>query len=61
MDFARTEEEVEEQRGRVLDQMDAAGGRSHSKWPGMTFEQGVLATIEWLLGDRDDPPIEETA
>lgn len=30
-----------------------------SMWPGMTFEEGVIATIDWLTGRREDPPMED--
>lgn len=27
-----------------------------TRWPGMTFEQGVADTISWMTGDSDEPP-----
>jgi hypothetical protein len=30
-----------------------------SKYPGMTYEEGVRAALEWVTGDVDDHPMEE--
>lgn len=30
-----------------------------SKFPGMSYEQGVKAGIEWLVGDSDQNPMED--
>ena len=30
-----------------------------SQYPGMTYEQGVLAGIEWVLGHIDEIPFED--
>lgn len=30
-----------------------------SATPGMTYEQGVKAGIEWVIGDKEEMPIEE--
>lgn len=51
----RTEEEVDHQRDLAIEAV-ASGG---SRWPGMTYEQGVEATLSWLVGDRDETPMEE--
>lgn len=29
-----------------------------SKWPGMSYEQGVEAALDWVLGERDESPME---
>jgi hypothetical protein len=34
---------------------EAEGGRH---FPGMSYEEGVIAAIDWLVGDRDDAPDE---
>lgn len=28
-----------------------------SRYPGMTFEQGVREAIEWITGNQDDMPL----
>lgn len=30
-----------------------------SKYPGMSYEEGVRAALEWVTGDVDDHPMEE--
>ena len=27
-----------------------------SKYPGMTYEQGIVEALRWVLGEQDDPP-----
>ena len=35
-----------------------AFGRKH--YPGMSYEEGVLAAIDWLFGDRREAPDEDS-
>jgi len=30
-----------------------------SRFPGMTYEQGIRETLEWIIGDTDDYPLPE--
>lgn len=30
-----------------------------SKWPGMTYEEGVSAALRWVSGDTDEHPMED--
>lgn len=30
-----------------------------SKYPGMTFEQGIREAIDWITGQTNEPPIED--
>ena len=30
-----------------------------TKWPGMSYEEGVKAGIEWVLGYNDDDPMSD--
>ena len=30
-----------------------------SKWPSMTYEEGVVAALEWVLGESTQSPMEE--
>lgn len=30
-----------------------------SRWPGMTYEQGVADALNWVMGNRDESPFEE--
>lgn len=50
----RSNREIDNQLNRGAAWEDAGG----SSVRGMTYESGVKAAIEWLMGDRDDVPIE---
>ena len=50
----RTEEEINDVLNKAVEGVD--GG---SKWPGMSYEQGVQETIDWLTGNSDHNPMEE--
>jgi hypothetical protein len=30
-----------------------------SKYPGMSYEEGIRAALEWVTGDVDEHPMEE--
>ena len=30
-----------------------------SKWPGMSYEAGVEAALQWVLGSREEPPMSD--
>jgi hypothetical protein len=51
--IARTEKEVED----MLNDGMPDGAEGESRWPGMTYEQGVDATARWVLGWTDDNPM----
>ena len=51
----RTEEEVNE----VIDKTAAQDNEGGSRWPGMTYEQGVRNALDWILGNNDDNPMED--
>lgn len=46
-----TREEIED----VLNQCAEAEEEGRSKYPGMTYEQGVEYTLKWLDGNADNP------
>lgn len=48
-EYRRTPQEVEELRDKV----DEGGP---SKYPGMTYEQGIAETIDWIFGHQDEAP-----
>lgn len=52
----RPQAEIDEQLNLALDSEEA--GRS--RWPGMTYEQGVEAAIRWVTGQVDDKPMADT-
>lgn len=52
----RTEQEIDTQMNLAQDQVSNGGG---SKWPGMTFEQGVALALAWALGHEETAPMED--
>jgi len=49
VEIKRTEEELY----RVLDWAQDVQG---SRYPGMSYEDGIIYTLDWILGRTDDPP-----
>ena len=48
----RTEQEIEAMTDKAVE-------HSHeNKWPGMTYEQGVRAALDWVMEYEDDDPTE---
>jgi hypothetical protein len=43
----------------VLNQAYEITDEGPSKFPGMSYEGGVIAGIEWMRGDRDEDPMED--
>ncbi|QGJ89476.1 hypothetical protein PBI_SMARTIES_73 [Microbacterium phage Smarties] len=37
------------------EQIDNGG----SRWPGMSYEQGLVAGLQWVTGETDDHPYED--
>lgn len=54
MNVVRTKEEIE----RVLEECDRLNKSGESRMYGMTYEQGVSAMYEWLIGDTDISPLD---
>ncbi|QJD53287.1 hypothetical protein SEA_TEMPO_65 [Microbacterium phage Tempo] len=50
-----TEEQVDDAINTAYELKDEVG----SKWPGMSYEDGVIAALEWIKGDREENPFEE--
>ncbi len=50
----KTQAEIEDQQGAAAEATD-----SPSKMFSMSYEEGVLATLDWVLGTMDEPPIQE--
>lgn len=51
----RSDEEVDKAMNAAGEQRDKGG----SRWPGMSYEEGVLAALAWILGQDDANPMEE--
>jgi hypothetical protein len=55
MSIERTDQEIDEQRNAASEALDEGG----SKWPGMSYEQGVQNALAWVVGDSEDLPMED--
>lgn len=53
--ISRTDEEIDDLREKCIEQENEGG----SKYHGLTYEQGIEAAVGWLVGDRDDNPMED--
>jgi predicted secreted Zn-dependent protease len=53
-EIVRKEEEVDDLLNKCSDQINDGG----SKYPGMTYEQGIEAAIRWLTDDQWENPLE---
>jgi len=49
-----TKKQIEDQLAQAIDA--SANG---SKWPGMSYEEGVAAALRWVLGESDEKPMED--
>jgi hypothetical protein len=47
--FKRKPQEVADFREKVYE-------TDPSNYPGMTYEQGIAETLDWILGNSDEPP-----
>jgi len=50
-DIERDDDEINE----LLDTCSAHA--NESKFPGMTYEEGIRAAIEWVTGESDEKPM----
>lgn len=50
----RTQKEIDDLLNRCVD----SENEGSSEYPGMTYEQGIRAGIEWLLGETNDYPFD---
>lgn len=41
----------------VLNEAEESGERGKTQFPGKTYEEGILAAIQWMLGVSDDHPL----
>jgi predicted secreted Zn-dependent protease len=51
----RSEQEIEDTLDKAAGQV-AKGG---SKYPGMTYEEGVAQTLYWVTGQADENPMDD--
>jgi hypothetical protein len=50
-----SDEEVDEQLNLAAESID----KGTTRWPGMSYEQGVDAALRWATDQTDEPPMEE--
>lgn len=43
----------------VLNQCIESEENGESRWPGMTYEQGVKAALEWMQGYGENPLVDD--
>lgn len=55
MEIVRTEKEI----NQLLNECDEAEDMGTTKFPGMTYEQGIKEAIEWLSGDSNCYPLDD--
>lgn len=55
MNIVRTEQEIWDLLNQCADSVETG----ISNYPGMSYEQGIKAAIEWITGDVNDHPINE--
>lgn len=49
----------DDQINEVLNECADSADSGRSKFPGMSYEQGVEAAIRWMQGDYDTNPMED--
>jgi hypothetical protein len=49
----RSESEIDDVRNEVVDLIDEGS----SKFPGMSYEEGVENALSWVFGERDESPM----
>lgn len=54
-DVAVTQEQIDEVRNRAIEQIDKGG----SKYPGMSYEDGIREALDWVSGDSDEAPLSD--
>lgn len=54
-DIAVSQEEIDKVLNAVANQIDEGG----SRFPGMTYEEGVREAIYWILGNTEENPYPE--
>lgn len=51
--IVRSDDEIHAQMDRAFDGLDRG-----SKYPGLSFEEGVQQMFDWLTGQSSEPPFE---
>lgn len=51
-EIARTDDEINDLRNDVAERIDQGG----SRYPGMSYENGIDEVLSWLFGENEDHP-----
>lgn len=51
----RTQEEAAEMLDRAVSALDERRSNGVTQFPDLTYEDGVVAALNWLLGIEDEP------
>ena len=51
-----TDDQIEHEAGEA--EAIVADGDDR-QWPAMSYEQGVRDALQWVIGDRDESPLDE--
>ena len=54
MIIIREQAEIDEQLNKASETLDEG-----SKFFGMSYEEGILAMFDWLVGNREDAPMDQ--
>lgn len=52
----KSDTEIEEACGRAADMQSKANARGRSKYPGMTYEDGLRDALDWVCDNADEDP-----
>jgi len=52
--IVRTQDEIDKQLNLAVEGIDEG-----SKYPGMSYEEGIQNMYDWLIGQIDDAPMDE--
>ncbi len=55
MAVTRSKKEIEDQIADADDQIE----KGRSKYPAMTYEEGVSAALRWATGQEETPPMSD--
>jgi hypothetical protein len=50
----KTKREIEDQIAETFDQME-----NGTRWPGMSYEEGVRNALDWVIGNTDTKPMDD--
>jgi hypothetical protein len=55
MNITKTEDEI----SAALDKATKSQTKERGRYFGMTYQEGIINALDWILGLVDDPPLDE--